>query len=72
MEERTCFNCAHSDLCYIFRGVKKATIGRMNIDANDAPGRERDIHAALANACLYYAPSIKETPAPQIRTLRNP
>jgi hypothetical protein len=61
-ETRTCWNCKHGKLCFVFRNVKHATggVGFLNIDGDSAPGRWRDIFATLAAACSQYSPREEE------------
>ncbi len=56
-KERVCFNCVNFQLCFLRRGVSKATISsHLNSDASklNAPGTRSDIFRALANCCLKY------------------
>lgn len=58
MRKRTCFECTHFSLCFLFRRVEQAVSGVLilNIDGNDAPGKLMDIYEALGSACLKFEP----------------
>ncbi len=54
MEERTCYNCIHDNVCRIRWQIDIATSDSMNINSDDTPGTKSDIFKATANACLLY------------------
>lgn len=58
MEKRSCFNCTKTEICFVFKSVRKKTteIG-CNIDGNAAPGKWVDIFTAIGECCLKYSRS---------------
>ncbi len=56
MEEKSCFNCANHDLCFLKRDLVKATqdCGFLNIDNPDHSGKWADIFNAVGKSCLKY------------------
>jgi hypothetical protein len=56
--KRSCFDCRHFSLCFLFHRVEQAVSGVriLNLDGNDAPGTLVDIYKALGSACLEFKP----------------
>ncbi len=59
--KRTCFECTHFSLCFLFHRIEQAVSGVriLNLDSNDAPGKLMDIYKALGSACLEFEPREK-------------
>lgn len=58
-QDRTCFYCKNSDLCFAFKNIDrevKNSIRILNIDYGETPGTYQDIYKALAGACFKFVP----------------
>lgn len=61
MEERTCFNCAHYDLCYRRRKMEEVATSGINIDGEELQGTRSGLFRTLAGACLDYKSTVMQT-----------
>ena len=55
VNNRSCFNCKLSTVCFAFRELKTTLIALpTNLYTDDAPMRQTDVFKALAGCCLVY------------------
>lgn len=54
-QERTCFNCQHRSVCFVFRDITETTKHfPVNIDGDSAPGKWTEVFAAMGKCCLKF------------------